>query len=161
MAVVWFGYGGTQWLEARGALPDSVRVVEITIDDSWFRDTAPTVRAARAGLAMGSSQQCGSNNNSSHNTCSSWCCSLLIFCCWHKLQTPVQCGKHSPDDSACGCSSSSSTCSSSHLKGAIAAAIRLNWQHLFQWQLQCFLTLTQSLVVCAALCYAVLCCAVC
>lgn len=33
-----------QWQEAREALPDSIRVVEMTIDDSWLRDTAPTVR---------------------------------------------------------------------------------------------------------------------
>lgn len=33
-----------QWQEARDALPDSIRVVEVTIDDSWLRDTAPTVR---------------------------------------------------------------------------------------------------------------------
>lgn len=35
--------GLLQWQEARDALPDSIRVVEITIDDSWLRDTAPTV----------------------------------------------------------------------------------------------------------------------
>jgi len=31
-----------QWQEARNALPEHVRVVEMTIDDSWLRDTAPT-----------------------------------------------------------------------------------------------------------------------
>eukprot|EP00879_Flechtneria_rotunda_P024032 GHRR01025454.1.p2 GENE.GHRR01025454.1~~GHRR01025454.1.p2 ORF type:complete len:102 (+),score=35.08 GHRR01025454.1:129-434(+) len=30
------------WLEARDALPDNVRVVEMTTDDAWLRDTAPT-----------------------------------------------------------------------------------------------------------------------
>jgi agmatine deiminase len=37
-----------QWQEARTALPDHVRVVEMTIDDSWLRDTAPTVGADEA-----------------------------------------------------------------------------------------------------------------
>jgi hypothetical protein len=32
-----------QWQEARDALPDSIRVLEMTHDDSWLRDTAPTV----------------------------------------------------------------------------------------------------------------------
>lgn len=32
-----------QWQEAREALPDSVRVIEATIDDSWLRDSGPTV----------------------------------------------------------------------------------------------------------------------
>eukprot|EP00899_Mesostigma_viride_P024737 jgi/Mesvir1/5448/Mv15505-RA.1 len=30
-----------QWVVARAALPDSIRVVELAINDSWFRDTAP------------------------------------------------------------------------------------------------------------------------
>jgi hypothetical protein len=33
-----------QWMEARAALPDSIRVLEMTIDDSWLRDSGPTVR---------------------------------------------------------------------------------------------------------------------
>lgn len=33
-----------QWAEARAALPDHVRVVEMTHDDSWLRDSGPTVR---------------------------------------------------------------------------------------------------------------------
>jgi hypothetical protein len=33
-----------QWLEARAALPDDIRVLEMTIDDSWLRDSGPTVR---------------------------------------------------------------------------------------------------------------------
>lgn len=37
-----------QWQEAREALPDSIRVVEMTIDDSWLRDSAPTVCENRA-----------------------------------------------------------------------------------------------------------------
>jgi hypothetical protein len=37
-----------QWQEARQALPDSVRVVEMTHDDSWLRDTGPTVSACAA-----------------------------------------------------------------------------------------------------------------
>ena len=32
-----------QWDEAREALPDTIRVVEATVDDSWFRDSGPTV----------------------------------------------------------------------------------------------------------------------
>jgi agmatine deiminase len=37
----------TQYAEARAALPDNVRVVEMTHDDSWLRDTAPTFVHAR------------------------------------------------------------------------------------------------------------------
>lgn len=40
-----------QWREARDALPDSVRVLEMTIDDSWLRDSGPTVRCP-AALAL-------------------------------------------------------------------------------------------------------------
>lgn len=32
-----------QWQEARDALPNSIRVLEMMHDDSWLRDTAPTV----------------------------------------------------------------------------------------------------------------------
>jgi hypothetical protein len=42
-------HAALQWQEARDALPGSIRVVEMTIDDSWLRDTAPTV-SARAWL---------------------------------------------------------------------------------------------------------------
>jgi hypothetical protein len=34
----------TQWGEARAALPGHVRVLEMAHDDSWMRDTGPTVR---------------------------------------------------------------------------------------------------------------------
>lgn len=35
------------WLEARAALPDSIRVLEMTIDDSWLRDSGPTFVEAK------------------------------------------------------------------------------------------------------------------
>jgi hypothetical protein len=34
-----------QYHEARKAVPSSIRVVEMTIDDSWLRDSGPTVSA--------------------------------------------------------------------------------------------------------------------
>jgi agmatine/peptidylarginine deiminase len=37
-------------LEARAALPDSIRVLEMTIDDSWLRDSGPTVMQQRKHL---------------------------------------------------------------------------------------------------------------
>jgi hypothetical protein len=33
-----------KWSDARAALPDHVRVIEMTHDDSWLRDSGPTVR---------------------------------------------------------------------------------------------------------------------
>lgn len=32
-----------QWENARKQLPSNVRVVEMSMDDSWFRDSGPTV----------------------------------------------------------------------------------------------------------------------
>lgn len=33
---------GETWLQARKALPDHVRVIDLTLNDSWLRDTGPT-----------------------------------------------------------------------------------------------------------------------
>lgn len=33
-----------QWENARSQLPEQIRVVEISMNDSWLRDTGPTVR---------------------------------------------------------------------------------------------------------------------
>lgn len=39
-----FSWGGSgQWANARSQLPSNVRVVEMSMNDSWFRDTGPTV----------------------------------------------------------------------------------------------------------------------
>lgn len=32
-----------QWENARSQLPEHIRVVEMSMNDSWFRDTGPTV----------------------------------------------------------------------------------------------------------------------
>lgn len=46
-------YAASQWQEARAALPDHVRVIEATIDDSWLRDTGPTVGTMVASSGAG------------------------------------------------------------------------------------------------------------
>ena len=32
-----------QWTNARSQLPENIRVIEMSINDAWFRDTGPTV----------------------------------------------------------------------------------------------------------------------
>lgn len=32
-----------QWTNARSLLPENIRVIEMSINDAWFRDTGPTV----------------------------------------------------------------------------------------------------------------------
>ncbi|KAL6279748.1 hypothetical protein ACE6H2_016629 [Prunus campanulata] len=32
-----------QWANARRQLPENIRVIEMSLNDSWFRDTGPTV----------------------------------------------------------------------------------------------------------------------
>lgn len=40
---LFLGGGSRQWANARSQLPSNVRVVEMSMNDSWFRDTGPTV----------------------------------------------------------------------------------------------------------------------
>ncbi len=44
---------GAQLEAARDALPDAVRVVEVSTDDAWLRDTGPTFVVDRAGARRG------------------------------------------------------------------------------------------------------------
>lgn len=47
------GASTAQYAAARAALPPSVRVVELSSDDAWMRDTGPTFLINRAGVLRG------------------------------------------------------------------------------------------------------------
>lgn len=37
-------FSNSKWENARMMLPESIRVIEMSMGDAWFRDTGPTVR---------------------------------------------------------------------------------------------------------------------
>ncbi|KAF7838577.1 agmatine deiminase [Senna tora] len=47
----------TQWANARSMLPSNIRVVEMSMNDSWFRDTGPTFVVNRNPSKAGSTEQ--------------------------------------------------------------------------------------------------------
>ena len=57
-----------QWENARKQLPSSVRVVEMSMNDAWFRDTGPTVNLHTSSLSCFYFLMCKSIGN------------LLIIC---------------------------------------------------------------------------------
>jgi agmatine deiminase len=50
---VTIGVSGTHFATARRALPEAVRVVELSHDDSWMRDVGPTFVVHRSGVVRG------------------------------------------------------------------------------------------------------------
>lgn len=46
-----------QWTNARSQLPERIRVIEMSMNDSWFRDTGPTFVVRRASPGPGSPHQ--------------------------------------------------------------------------------------------------------
>ncbi|KAK4750779.1 hypothetical protein SAY87_004261 [Trapa incisa] len=42
----------SQWKNARKMLPENIRVIELSMNDSWFRDTGPTFVASKCGLKV-------------------------------------------------------------------------------------------------------------
>ena len=41
--IIWTFFTSGQWDNARRQLPHNVRVIEMSMNDSWFRDSGPTV----------------------------------------------------------------------------------------------------------------------
>ncbi|KAM7479775.1 hypothetical protein LguiA_027988 [Lonicera macranthoides] len=46
-----------QWANARSQLPQHIRVIEMSMNDSWFRDTGPTIVVSRSKSTSGNLEQ--------------------------------------------------------------------------------------------------------
>ncbi|KAL9438356.1 hypothetical protein AB3S75_024099 [Citrus x aurantiifolia] len=42
-----------QWENARSQLPENIRVIEMSMNDSWFRDTGPTIVVSKSSASSG------------------------------------------------------------------------------------------------------------
>ncbi|KAI7731322.1 hypothetical protein M8C21_027136 [Ambrosia artemisiifolia] len=82
----------SQWANARKQLPHDVRVVEMSMNDSWFRDTGPTfvVRDGKSGSGKVQHNVAGIdwNFNSwgvTHNGFAPMCCGLAVVRYSHSI----------------------------------------------------------------------------